>query len=69
MRDTIMKYESLVEDGHLVNLGKKKIMGTLFTGANDMNTGLQLTAQKIAECNTVPQQIIPTSPNCQTKKY
>ena len=32
---------------HLVNLGRNKGTGTLFTGANGMNTGLQLTTQKI----------------------
>ena len=54
---------------YLVNLGSKKRTGTFFTGANGMNTGLQLTTQKIAECNTTPQQIIPTAPNPQTKNH
>ena len=31
---------------HMVNIGGKKITGLLFTGANDINTGLQLTTQK-----------------------
>ena len=30
----------------MVNIGGKKITGLLFTGANDINTGLQLTTQK-----------------------
>ena len=42
---------------HLVNLVGKKRTGALFTGANGMNIGLQLTTQKIAKCNTIPQQI------------
>ena len=42
---------------HLVNLGRKKIMGALFTGANDMNTGLKITTQNSSEWNTIPQQI------------
>ena len=54
---------------HLENLGRKKITGALFTGANVMNTGLQLTTQKFAKCNTIPQQIIPTAPNCQTRNH
>ena len=52
---------------HLVNLGRKKRTDTIFTGANGMNTGLQLTTQKIDECNTTPQHIILTAQNCQTK--
>ena len=32
---------------HLVNIGQKKRTGALFTGANGMNTGLQLTTQKL----------------------
>ena len=38
---------------HLVNLGWKKRTGELFTGANGMNTGLQLTTQKKSEYNTI----------------
>ena len=52
---------------HLVNLGRKKSMGALFTGANGMNTGMQLTSQNISKCNTIPQQIRLTAPNCQIK--
>ena len=52
---------------HLVNLGKNKITGTLFTGANGMNTGPQLTTQKIPKRNTIPQQIRKTAPNRQKK--
>ena len=39
---------------NMVNLGQKKITGALGTGENGMNTGLQLTTQKIAEFNTIP---------------
>ena len=54
---------------HLVNLGKNKRTGALGTGANGMNTGLQLTTQKIDECNTILQKIRLTAPNCQTKNH
>ena len=32
---------------HLVNLGRKKRMGALGTGTNVINTGMQLTTQKL----------------------
>ena len=54
---------------HLVNLRQKKRTGALLTDANGMNTGLHLTTQKIAECNTITQQIRPKSPNRQTKNH
>ena len=41
---------------HLVNIGQNKRTGTLFTGAKGMNVGLQLTTQKIAERNKIPQK-------------
>ena len=53
---------------NLANIGLKKITGALFTGANVMNTVLQLTTKINSKCNTIPQQIRPKSPNCQTKK-
>ena len=31
---------------HLVNIEQKKITGNFFTGANGINTGLQLTTKK-----------------------
>ena len=52
---------------HLVNLGRKKRTGALVTGANGMNTGMQLTTQKIAGCNTTRKRIRPASPNGQKK--
>ena len=48
---------------------KKENNMRIFTGANGMNTGLQLTTPKISECNTIPQQIIPAEQNCETKNY
>ena len=52
---------------NMVNLGRKKITGAIFTGATGMNTGLKHTTKNISECNTIPQQKIPTASNCQTK--
>ena len=52
---------------HLENIGLDKRMGQLGTGANGMNTRLQNRTQNISKCNTILQQIRPTSPSCQTK--
>ena len=48
---------------HLVNIGRKKRTGALFTSENGTNNELQLTTQNIAECNMIPQQIRPTALN------
>ena len=52
---------------HMMNIGWKKRSGAIFTGANGMNTGLQLTNQKNSEFNKIPQQVRPKKPNCQKK--
>ena len=52
---------------HLVNIGRKKRTGALGTGENGTNTGLKITTQGISKCNTIPQKIRPTAPNCPKK--
>ena len=52
---------------HMVNLGRKKRMGALGTGANGANTGPQHTIKNISKYNMIPQQIISTAPNFPTK--
>ena len=52
---------------HLVNLDRKNRTVARGPDANGMNTGTQHNIQKIAECNTILQQIRPTALNRQTK--